>query len=262
MESIPKEEKEAEREEQKDTETSYEVNEKRMPFTAHLAELRSCLVWICISLGIGFALIYPNSERLLIFLQRPLGQKLIMISPTESFMVYLKLSFFGAVILSVPVMLHQLWGFIAPGLYPSEKRYAVPFIVSTTFCFGVGATFAYMLALPIGLRFLLKFGGDSVTPMISVANYVSFVGMFLLAFGLIFEFPILIVFLAKIGLVTPTFLRKNRKYAILGIFIVAAVLTPPDVFSQLLMAGPLWLLYELSILITAFIVGDKGKDKL
>jgi len=235
----------------------HEIDEKRMPFTGHLAELRTRLLWICLSLGICFALVYPNSERLLILLQRPLGQKLIMISPTESFMVYLKLSFFGALILSMPIVLYQLWAFIAPGLYPGEKRYARPFIILTTLCFGLGALFAYTLALPIGLKFLLKFGGDLITPMISVANYVSFVGMMLLAFGLIFEFPVLVVLLAKLGLITSSFLKKNRKYAILGIFVVAAVLTPPDVFSQLLMAGPLWLLYEISVLIVTFIEGSR-----
>ncbi len=242
---------------------SHEIDEKKMPFTAHLAELRMRLIWICLSLGICFAVVYPNSERLLIFLQRPLGQKLIMISPTESFMVYLKLSFFGALILSVPMILYQLWAFVAPGLYPSEKRLALPFVIFTTLCFALGAVFAYELALPIGLKFLLKFGGDLVTPMISVANYVSFVGMLLLAFGFVFEFPVLIVLFVKLGLVTSAFLRKNRKYVILGIFIIAAVLTPgPDVFSQFLMALPLWLLYEISLVIAVFFERSKRKDEL
>lgn len=234
----------------------YEQNEKKMPFTGHLAELRTRLIWIFTSLGVGFAMVYPLSERLLIFLQKPLGEKLIMISPTESFMVYLKLSFFGALILSIPMVLYQLWAFIAPGLYPSEKRYALPFVIFTTLCFALGAIFAYLLVLPIGLKFLLKFGGDLITPMISVANYVSFVGIMLLAFGFVFEFPIVIVFLTKLGLITPAFLRKNRKYALLGLFVIAAILTPPDVFSQILMAGPLWLLYEISILISTFFERD------
>jgi sec-independent protein translocase protein TatC len=226
---------------------SLDVDEKSMSFTEHLEELRYRLIVIVVTIGCCFLALYPVSERLLIILRAPMEEQLYMLAPTEAFFVYLKLSLFGAIVVSLPMTLYQLWAFIAPGLYATEKKYALAFVVLGTVFFGIGGIFAYTVILPFGLKFLLGYGGNLIQPVISVTNYISFVTTMILVFGGVFELPLIVMFLAKLGIVTPALMRRQRKYAILGAFIIGAILTPPDAFTQVLMAVPIVLLYEISI---------------
>jgi sec-independent protein translocase protein TatC len=170
-----------------------------------------------------------------------------------AFFVALKVSFFGAFVLGMPIILWQLWMFIAPGLYAHEKKMLMPFVVGGTVMFLLGAMFAYYVVTPFGFEFLIAFGSENFTPYINIEDYVGFFSKIMIGFGLAFELPIFILFLALMGLVTDKGLKDFFKYAILIIFVVAAILTPPDVLTQLLMAGPLILLYGASIIIAKFI---------
>jgi len=230
-----------------------DTDEKNMPFTRHLDELRYRLIVTFVTLGCCFIALYPLSKNLLIILRAPIEEKLYMLAPTEAFIVFLKLSLFGAIVVSLPMTLYQTWAFIAPGLYAKEKKYALPFVILGTVFFGIGGYFSYKIILPFGLKFLLGYGGDLIQPVISVSNYISFVTRMILVFGAIFELPIIAVFLTKSGIVTPALMRKYRKYAIIGAFTLGAILTPPDVFTQALMAGPLIILYEVSIWVSVLL---------
>jgi sec-independent protein translocase protein TatC len=221
----------------------------KLPFTDHLDELRHRLIISLAGVGLGFALSYGFSQQLLLLLQRPMPTRLVFIAPTEAFFVNLKVAFYAGLMLSVPLLLFQVWKFVAPGLYEQERRYSFPFLIVSTILFLLGAVFAYMVVLPIALHFLIAQGGELWQPNITLSNYLSFCMRLILAAGLIFEFPVLVYFLAKVGVVTPEFLVQNRKYALLAAFIVSAILTPPDVFSQVLLAVPLFLLFEVSIFV-------------
>ncbi|RMG02348.1 MAG: twin-arginine translocase subunit TatC, partial [Nitrospirae bacterium] len=168
----------------------------------------------------------------------------------------------AGIILSLPVILYQIWKFIAPGLLPSEKRYVAPFIIAGTGLFLIGDVFCFGVILPFAMGFLLTYKTGSLTPMISVGSYVDFTLKFLLSFGAIFELPIVILFLTKLGIVTPKTLAKNRKYAVLIAFVLAAILTPtPDAFNQTLMAGPILILYEAGIIISRIFSRKKEADE-
>ena len=221
-----------------------------MPFTVHLGELRGRLIRSIVAMGVAFCICYTFSERLLYFLWLPAGRELVFIAPTEAFFAHLKVSFLASLVLVWPYLCYQAWAFVVPGLYDKERRYMVPFVVSATFMFLLGCSFVYTLILPYGMAFLLGYGSASLVPMISVGAYISFAVRLLIAFGAIFELPVVMVLLAKLGLVTPQMLSRNRKYVIVLSFLVAAILTPPDVFTQVLMAVPLLILFEISILLT------------
>ena len=222
-------------------------DEKNMSLMEHLEELRYRLIVILLTAVGCFLALYPFAESLFILLRAPIQEQLYMLAPAEAFVVYLKLSLFGAIVVSLPMSLYQLWAFVAPGLYVKEKKYVVSFIVGGTMCFGIGAMFAYKVMLPFGLSFLLGYGGNLIKPVISVSNYISFVTTMILVFGAVFELPLIALFLARVGMITPAGLKKNRRFAILGAFIVGAILTPPDAFSQILLSVPLVILYEISI---------------
>lgn len=221
----------------------------QLSFVQHLDELRKRII-ICL-LGIVAASIgsYFFVGKLIPYLAEPVG-RLVFIQPLEAFITYLKVALICGFCLSLPLILYQVWAFIGSGLTARERRHIYLYAPFSLLLFLVGAGFAYKIIVPYGLTFLLSFGGPCIQPMISVSKYISFLGMMLLAFGVAFELPVVVMFLTKLGLVTPQFLRKKRKYVLLGIFVLAAVLTPPDIFTQLLMALPLILLYELSILLT------------
>ena len=237
-----------------------DAEEKNLLFTEHLEELRYRLIVIFLTIGGCFIALYPLAGNLLEILSAPMKEQLHMLAPTEAFLVYLKLALFGAIVVSIPMTLYQLWAFVAPGLYAHEKKYVLPFVTSATIFFGIGGYFAYRVILPFGLKFLLGYGGTLILPIISVALYTSFVTKIILAFGVIFELPIIVVFLTKLGVVTPEIMKKYRKYAIVGAFVIGAILTPPDVFTQMLMAGPLIILYELSTWICAVISKSSSKE--
>ena len=232
-----------------------------MPLTGHLTELRNRLLVILSSVAVLFLGTYFFSAELLAFLQRPIaGRNLIFLSPTEAFITRLKVAFFAAVFLGIPVILHQIWRFCSPGLLRKEKHYAVPFVFFSTLCFIGGAVFCYSLILPYGLDFLLSFATETVQPQISVGFYISFVFKLIFVFGIVFEVPVVTLLLVQIGLVTPAFLTSNRSYIIVGAFVLAAALTPPDVVTQIFLAGPLIVLYELSVVIAKIVVRKK-KEK-
>lgn len=244
-----------------------ELDDKRMSLTGHLAELRVCLLISVVAVAVGFVISFNFSEQLLRILtgliikeNRP---EFIFLTPAEALWTNFKVAMFAGIIMAFPVVLYAVWRFISPGLNKNEKRYARPFIIIAVFFFAIGLVFCYSVVLKYALSFLLTYKTSDVTPLISIGSYLDFVLKFMLAFGLIFELPLVIVFLTKIGLLTPEFLSKNRKYAILINFIVAAVLTPtPDVFNQLLMAGPLIVLYEIGIIgARIFCRGAKKKEQ-
>ncbi|MGQ9645957.1 MAG: twin-arginine translocase subunit TatC [Thermodesulfobacteriota bacterium] len=232
------------------------MDEKKLPLTAHLQELRRRLILSFIAVGGGFVVCYLFAEKIFDLLAAPLlnvmpaGGTLVFTSVAEAFFTYMKVAFIAGLMLASPFVLYQIWAFVAPGLYRHEKRYVVPFVLAGSFFFALGIFFGYAIALPVGFKFLLGFSTDFIKPLPSMKEYLSFSIKFLLAFGLVFEFPVVLVLLARVGVVDAKTLARQRKYAILLIFIFAAILTPPDIISQAILALPMIGLYELSILLS------------
>ncbi|GAB6904357.1 Sec-independent protein translocase protein TatC [Desulfosarcina cetonica] len=226
----------------------------KIPFTAHLEELRRRLIISFIAVGVGFVVCYGFKEKLFQILTHPLitvmkqGDTLIYTGLPEAFFTFLKVSFLGGLMLASPVIIYQFWMFVAPGLYAREKKLLLPIVFLSSVFFVGGALFGYFIVFPFGFQFFLGFATETIRPMPSMKEYLGFSAKLLLAFGLVFELPLVITFLARLGIVSVDFLKKNRKYAILLFFVVAAILTPPDVVTQAMMAGPLMVLYEISIL--------------
>ena len=237
----------------------------KMSLTDHLIELRKRLVRSVIILLIGFGACYYYKDFIFAIITRPLVQVLpknsylIYTGLTEAFFVYMKLAFFASLIITCPFIIYQIWKFISPALHSTEKKYVLPFVFFSTLLFVSGVLFGYFVALPPAFEFFVSFNNQYLQSMISFGDYISLFVTFLLGFGLSFELPVFMFFLAKLGIVNSQMLSRQRKYAILVIFIVAAILTPsPDALSQILMAIPLMFLYEVSIFITKF----AGKKKL
>ncbi|HEV8614276.1 MAG TPA: twin-arginine translocase subunit TatC [Methylomirabilota bacterium] len=224
----------------------------KMPFMEHLGELRTRIVRSLAALLIGLAIAFPFSERLTDFLARPvtkLGYKLVFTAPAEAFWVQMKVAIIAGLFISSPGILWQVWAFIAPGLHAHERKYAAPFIIIGSLMFLAGGAFSLFVVTPYAIAFLLSYARESLQPMITLENHIDFLLKFTLAFGAVFELPLVITLLSRMGVVSVKMLTKNRKYAILGAFVAAAILTPtPDAFNQALMAGPLIILYEVGIL--------------
>lgn len=241
-------------------------DEKKIPFTGHLEELRRRLIVCFIAVGIGFVLSYGFKEKLFQILTRPLisvmktGDKLIFTGLPEAFFTYLKVAFLSGIILATPIIFYEFWMFVAPGLYNKEKRLMFPIVFLSTLFFVGGSFFGYFIVFPYGFKFFLGFASETIQPLPSMREYLSFASKLLLAFGVVFELPLIITFLAKLGMVSVSFLKKNRKYALLLFFVGAAILTPPDVVTQVMMALPLMVLYEISI-VGARIFGKKPSEK-
>jgi len=240
------------------------IEDEKMPFTGHLEELRKRLVICFIAIGIGFIISYGFKEKIFHYLTIPLisamqaDDKLIFTGLPEAFFTYLKVSLLSGLMLSAPVILYQFWMFVAPGLYDKERKLLIPIVLLSSFFFVGGALFGYFVVFPFGFKFFLGFATETIKPLPSMREYLSFSSKLLLAFGLVFELPLIITFLARLGIVTVEFLKKNRKYAILLFFVVAAILTPPDVVTQIMMAFPRMALYKISILGARFF----GKKKI
>ena len=243
-------------------------DETKMPFLAHLEELRKRLIVCFSAIGIAFPLVFYFRTTLVQLLQWPLTTDLVMggrfpfiayrskppiakltaLGPAETLWTHFKVAFILGLFVALPVVLYQIWKFVEPGLLPKERRFALPFVILSTICFFLGATFCFLIVLPLALQFLLTFD-PTIQQMPRFSEYVDFTLKFLLAFGIIFELPLAMTIAARLGLVTPQFLARNRKYAVLMNFVVAAILTPtPDIFNQSLMALPMCLLYEVGIL--------------
>ncbi|MFH1626016.1 MAG: twin-arginine translocase subunit TatC [Pseudomonadota bacterium] len=227
--------------------------DEKLPFTSHLEELRRRLIICFIAVGIGFVASYFFSKRIFTILMQPLldvlppDGSLIFTGLAEAFFTYLKVSLLAGIFVASPVVLYQIWSFISPGLYQKEKRYVWPFVIFSTIFFAGGALFGYFIVFPFGFKFFMGFATEAIRPLPSMKEYFSFSTKLLFAFGIVFELPLFVFFLSKIGVVNAKMLTSQRKYAIVIIFIASAILTPPDVMTQLMMAVPLLLLYELSI---------------
>jgi sec-independent protein translocase protein TatC len=240
--------------------------DEKLPFTSHLEELRKRIIICICAIASGFLVSYFFAEQIFDVLVIPLKEALppdstlIFTGLPEAFFVYLKLAFFTALFLASPVISWEVWCFVAPGLYDHEKKYVYPFVIFSTLFFVAGISFGYFIVFPIAFKFFMDYSSELIKPLPSVKEYLSFSCKLLLAFGVVFELPLFMFFLAKIGIVNERMLRNKRKFAILGIFIAAAVLTPPDVVSQILMAFPLIVLYEISILV-AKIFGKKDEEE-
>jgi sec-independent protein translocase protein TatC len=239
-----------------------------MPITSHLEELRKRLVRSLIAIGVGMGICYNFKEQLFNVLTYPLSTALppnsymIYTSLPEAFFNYLKIAFFAGLMLASPYVLYQVWKFVSPGLYEGEKKYVAPFVIVATLLFAGGVAFCYFLVLPPAFKFFTEFSTDFLKPMLSLREYLSLALKLLLVFGLMFEIPVFLFFLAKIGIITPAFLAKQRKYAILIIFIAAAILTPtPDAFTQILMAIPMIVLYEVGIIVIRVGVRKKKSEE-
>jgi len=231
------------------------MEDVKLPLTAHLEELRSRLIKSLIALGVAFVASYQVVEPLMRWLIAPLKQfdtKKVQIIGTglaEAFFTKLKVAFVAGIFLASPVILYQLWKFVAPGLYEHEKRYVKPFVFFGTFFFVSGAYFCYRLVFPTAFGFFIdEYESVSIEPLLKISEYLSFASRMLLAFGVVFELPVFTFFLARAGIVNHKMMIGAWRYSVVGIFIVAAVLTPgPDVASQMLMATPLLVLYAASI---------------
>jgi sec-independent protein translocase protein TatC len=232
--------------------------DKEMPFLDHLDEFRSRIIKAIIGLVIGAIICLIFSKQLLNFLLWPTTQvKLPMdiqvLKVQGMFIVTLEIAFFGGLIVSLPYILYQAWMFIAPGLYTKERHYVHRIIISATFLFLVGVAFAYFFIFPFALKFFLGLAPPSIQTNIAIDFYISFIIRLLVVFGIVFQLPIMSFFLSKLGLLTPDFMKKYRRHAIVVIFILAALFTPPDPFTQVMLGIPLILLYELSIYISKWV---------
>ncbi|MFH1772231.1 MAG: twin-arginine translocase subunit TatC [Candidatus Omnitrophota bacterium] len=228
------------------------MQDKQQTVVEHLQELRTCIIKSLISIIIGAVVIYQFVPLIFKHLIRPAG-KLVFIAPQEAFVTNLKIAFFGGIFVSLPFIFFQIWRFVSRGLQPNEKKYALFFGPVSLLFFVIGAGFGYFLIVPVGVKFLLGYATEFVVPMLTVSRYVSFVCTLTLAFGFVFQLPLVSMFLTKIGVVTPTLLSNKRKYAVVAVFVLAAVITPPDVVTQALMAVPLIILYEIGILFSRFV---------
>jgi sec-independent protein translocase protein TatC len=226
-------------------EPEQDPEEGKMPFLAHLGELRHRIMVSVIAVGVGFAVTFSFSERIINWLARPMPVKLAFLEPTEPFWVNMKVALVSGGLLVLPVLLYEVWAFVAPGLMPKERKFALPFVIVSTLFFYIGAAFALTVIIPFAVKFLVSYKTENLVATISVNRYVDFILKFTIAFGVVFEVPLAITLGARLGLVTPAFLARHRKYAILGCAAAAAILTPtPDAFNMMLMAGPMYLLYE------------------
>jgi sec-independent protein translocase protein TatC len=244
-----------------------DLDDSKAPLLDHLIELRTRLLRSVVALAAAFGVCFYFAKPIFAFLVQPLlkaGQgKIIYTQIFEAFFVEIKVAFFAAIMVAFPVIANQLWQFVAPGLYKRERRAVLPFLFATPVFFTAGASLAYFVAVPTALHFLLSFQGDvggvQQEALPGVGNYLSFIMQFMFGFGLAFLMPILLMLLETAGIVTRAQLVAARRYAIVGAFAIAAVLTPPDIGSQLLLAIPLCILYELTLIATWFTQRRRAK---
>ncbi len=229
------------------------MTEKEKTLVEHLEELRRRIICILISVGLTTIGAFFFSRKILNFLLFPLKDKLekiIFIRPTEALFTTLQVSLFAGILISLPLILYHFWAFVAPGLTREEKRFFFPLLIFSVIMFLSGISFSFFIVLPLGLSFLLRFSSPQLKPLFTISHYISFLTFFLLGFGVIFESPLVISVLSRMGIISPYDLKKWRKQAIVIILIIAATLTPPDIFTQLMLAVPLYLLYEVSIILS------------
>ncbi|HTW50650.1 MAG TPA: twin-arginine translocase subunit TatC [Stellaceae bacterium] len=250
-----------------------ELEAGRMPLLDHLVELRNRLMWSAAAIIVAFLACYQFKETIYRFLAYPLarilerqpGRHMIFTGLTEAFFTYIKVSFWAACCIAFPVVAVQIWKFVAPGLYKSERRAFLPYICATPILFLMGASLAYFVVIPYAFKFFLSFetaGGPNMLPIVAepkVNEYLSLVMTLLLAFGVAFQLPVLLTLMARAGIITSQGLISKWRYAVVGMFAVAAVLTPPDIISQTSLAVPLILLYVLSIFSCKYVEKQRAK---
>ena len=232
------------------------MTDEKQPFISHLKELRDRLLICIVAIAVAFIFTYYFKERVFDILMQPFikvmpaKSSFIFTGITEAFITYFKISIVMALFLGAPVILYEFWMFVAPGLYEREKKFVYPFIIFGSLSFILGAVFCYFVVMPVAYRFFVSYAADFIVPMPDLKSYMNLTLKLLLIFGLVFELPLVAFYLTKAGIINSKMLSSKRRYAILAIFIISAIITPPDLASQLLMVIPLWGLYEISILIT------------
>jgi sec-independent protein translocase protein TatC len=252
--------------------TDANIDSMRQPLLAHLIELRNRLIWSMLAVLAAFCVCYYFANEIYALLVRPLAiqegeetRRMIYTGLAEAFIAYIKLSLWAAVFVSFPFIAFQIWRFVAPGLYQHEKKAFLPFLFASPILFLLGAALAYFFVIPVAWHFFLSFQSDGGTGGLPiqlearVGEYLSLTMTFIMAFGLSFQLPVLMVLLVRVGVLSVEQLVKARRYAIVGIFIIAAVLTPPDVLSQFMLAIPLMILYEIAILASRLVEKERAQ---
>lgn len=237
----------------KETKRRKKVDEKKLTLVQHLEELRQRIIICLAAIFICGVLSFFYADKILVFLIKPVGN-LVFLRPEEAFFAKIKVAFFTGIFLSLPIIIYNIWRFISPALFLKERKLFFRIIIFSYIFFICGVNFAFFLIVPPAIKFLLTSGTEKIVPMISVNYYLSFILFFLLAFGIVFQLPLVNLSLIKLNIISPEFLKKKRKYVILVIFILSGILTPgPDIFSQFLMAVPALIMYELSIIFSKLI---------
>ena len=234
-----------------------------MGLIEHIRDLRVCLTRSLWGILLGFIICYQYTDFLFDIIRAPIAPYLptgglVFTGPIDKFFAHLKVAFFGGVLLSSPWWIYQVWNFIAPGLYKHERKATLGFIGAGTSLFAVGISFTYFVVFPMAFKFLMTFGGETDKPMITIDQYLNFFLWTSMSFGAAFELPLILVTLGLLGIVSHAFLKENRKYAIVILSVLTALITPPDLMSMLLMLAPMWLLYDLS----TFLVGVIEKKRV
>lgn len=249
-----------EEEEEEETGEDEETEASQMSLFDHLEELRKRLIIIAAVIFVATVISFVYIEEILDIITRPAEDlQLIYITPAEAFMAQIRLAFICGIIVTLPFTIYQVLAFVLPALRKTEKKAIIPLVVSMIFLFALGVVFAYMVVFPFAMRFFLEFAMEDLTPYFTISNYISFVVTFMVAFGIIFETPVVFWFLGHLGIVSSFFLRKNRKFAILVMAVLSAFITPPDIFSQFLMIAPLALLYEAGVVLVRLTERKRSK---
>jgi len=238
------------------------TDDSRLTLVEHLGELRKRLMIACLAIVVGAFACYNYIDEIIQLVVKPAaGLDFIYLSPPELFLAYVKISLVLGLVIASPIVLFQIWMFIKPGLNQKEKKYVLFAMFMGIIFLLMGVIFAYYIIIPMTLQFFIKMSIDEIVPLFSFANYISFISSLLISFGLVFELPLIVILLTQLGLVAPNTFKKHRKLVILGIFVVAAVLTPPDIVSQTMMGVPMVFLYEFSIIISTIIYRKKKKEE-